>query len=250
VTEASNALFQYLNENNINILNFSKEKKMKYINAKDVKDQLRLINEFHKIISVYKCPAYHRLPMQTGKLVEKYKKQKKYYKNYIESLKSKGELNNFEKSIFECSDEYLFRAEKALKVISNSEYISIIKRSMDKYEICLGNTNFNNLRKREHLEIANLQDCGFCNVEMDAINLLSKLKRKNVKLDFNNLIDFYLELEELDDNSKKFILAMLSYPSGLISLVLDYKKGKKDPNSEDDIIKLKDEIIKDGNSLL
>jgi hypothetical protein len=85
---------------------------------------------------------------------------------------------------------------------------------------------------------------------MDAICLLSKLKRKNLKLDFNNLIDFYIEAEKLGENSKKFILAMLSYPGGLINFVLDYKKGKKDYNNEENFIRLKDEIIKEGDSLI
>ena len=253
VAEAINSLLEYLEENNITISDFSKNKKLKklkYINDEDVKNQLSIVNEFHKCVSVYRCASSHMLPMQTGKLVEEYKKRKKYFKKYIELLKSKKDLNNFEKVIFEYSDEYLNRSEKVLKVISNSRYISIIKRSMDKYEICLGNTNFSNLRKRKNLEIASLQDCSFCNVEMDAIYLLSKLKRKNVKLDLNNLIDFYIKAEKLDDNSKKFILAMLSFPSGLINLVLDYKKGKKNFSSEENLLKLKNEIIKDNYSLI
>ena len=253
MTDANNSLLIYLKENNINISDFTKgkkRKKMKYLNNTDARNQLSLITEFHKSISKYKVNSSHMLPMQTGKLVEKYKKQKKYFKRYIELLNSRGDLDEFEKSVLTYSGEYMARVEKVLKVITNSRYIKIIKRSMEKHEICLGNTNFNNLRLNENIEIADLQSCCFCNVEMDAIYLLSKLKRKNVKIDYSALIDSYAEAEKLDDNSKKFILAMLSYPSGVINLILDYKKGKRHIEGEDVLIKLKNEIIRDGDSLL
>lgn len=253
MTEENNSLLIYLKENNINILDFSKDKKrkkMKYINNTDAKNQICLITEFHKSVSKYKANSAHMLPMETGKIVEKYKKQRKYFKRYIDLLKSRGDLDSFEKSILTYSDVYLARVEKVLKVITNSRYIKIIKRSMERHEICLGNTNFNNLRKKENLEIVNLQYCSFCNVEMDVIYLLGKLKRKNVKLDFVNLIDFYADAEKLDDNSKKFILAMLSYPSGVMNLILDYKKGKRHDEGEDILMKLKAEIIRDGVSLI
>ena len=83
---------------------------------------------------------------------------------------------------------------------------------MRRCEICLGNTDFQNLRTNDFINVVDFNNCSYNMVEMDCLPLLSRLKRKGAKLDFCKLAKEFCYIEGLDANSEKFLIALISFP--------------------------------------
>ncbi len=73
---------------------------------------------------------------------------------------------------------YINRAEKVIESIYENGYINLVWRSMDRKEICLGKTHFNNIRYNEGIEVIDINKCSYNMVEMDCIELLYKINKK------------------------------------------------------------------------
>lgn len=220
------------------------------LTASEIKNQIYNISEFHIKTLGYTGYMNKRLDNNIGKTVEQYKIYIKRLSKQINNLK-KNEVNNeFEKLLFKYGDIYLERANKCINTIYNSNYISLILRSMKRTEMCLGNTYFNNLRKVKNLEIIDVDECCYNMVEMDLAYFLGKIKRKNIDISFHSLTKDFCELESLDKNSHMFILSIISYPYEFVRCCNRYREGTKNWTVEQYTEKLQKAIIADGDSLV
>ncbi|WP_242946841.1 spore coat protein [Clostridium haemolyticum] len=145
-------------------------------------NQLHIISEFHKRSMGYNDYIGHRLEDKRGRTIEQYKVYLKRVNREYKDIKQNSPRNDFEKILLQYGEEYLKKAERAIKVIYENGYLEIIKRSMKRNEICLGNTYFNNLRKIKFIETLNLEKCFYDLVEIDAANFLKKTYKKEVKI--------------------------------------------------------------------
>lgn len=220
------------------------------ISEVDVIKQLKIVSEVHNLILGYGGYLNKRMDNCTGKKVEQYKVANKKFMRDIKKLKNTTPKNNFEERLVECGSEFLQRAEACIKEVYSADYYGLISRSMKRTEICIGNTGFNNLRKEENIEIIDLSHCAYDMVECDALYLLSKLKRGGANLDWKALIKEFCSIENLDNNSEKFITAMLSYPYEFMKCCNRYRYKKKDWSDVEYKIKLEKAIEKDGNSII
>ncbi len=80
--------------------------------------------------------------------------------------------------------------------------------------------------------------------------LLSKLKRKGMKLDFQKLAKEFCYIEGLDESSSKFLIALISYPHEFMKCCNRYREGKNKWHEERFSKKLIKALIQDGDSLL
>lgn len=236
----------FLNSKGI-IISKGFEETVPYYNIDEAKalEQLYAIGEFHKKTIGYKSIIERNFENRTGKLIEQYKFYLKKSKRLLKALSEKDEVNAFEKLLMDCGDNFVNRAETSLKDLNKYGYIDIIKRSMRRGEICLEDTDFNNIRKRDHLELVNINNCSYNIVEIDAFNFLSKLKKKGIKLDYGYLIEEFCKCEDLDDNSVEFIMVLLNYPYNFMRCCNRYKESKKNWTIEEYIEKMNKATIKD-----
>lgn len=206
---------------------YNQEKLKKDIDEEMVLRHLKLISEFHERVMGYNNYISHRLEDKRGRTVEQYKVYIKRVKRYVDSLKQKQVHNHFEKIVLEYGDNFIERANSCISVIYNSGYLELIKRSMDRCEICLGDTNFDNLGKGQYIEVVTLKDCAYDLVELDGIYYLNKLIKRGVNLDYKRLVNKFCEFEQLDKNSVSFMEAILSYPYEFIKCTLKTIKDCK-----------------------
>jgi len=226
------------------------EKEHKKYEDKEISNQLRIISEFANSAMGYKGYKSRSLDNKTGRTVEEYKINIKKVKRDIRNIKINSPNNDFEALILENGEEYLDRAEKCIDEIYNFGFIELLTRSMHRAEICLGDTDFSNLRKHKKIEVWSFQHCCYNMVEMDAFCLLHKFKKKGVTLDYNKLCNSFCGFQGLDINSEKYLLALLSYPYEFMKCYERYRQGKEECNVEVHKKKLIKAIEKDGKSLI
>jgi hypothetical protein len=213
-------------------------------------EQLYAIGDFHINTMGYKAIVERNFENRTGKLIEQYKFYLKKTKRLFKVISEKGAENKFEELLLACGNDFINSAEVSLKDLNKSGYIDIIKRSMKRGEICLENTDFSNIRRREQLEVVNINSCSYNIVEIDAFNFLSKLKRKDVKLDYSYLIEQFCKYEGLNGESDEFITALLRYPYNFMRCCNRYKDNKKNWTIDEYVMRMNKAMIKDEEVFL
>lgn len=245
------SFLEYLNLKGIKqVQRFDSEIDYKSITEEQIKDQLYIISEFHKNVNGFKPDPSMRIESSIGKVLEKYKVNTKKIKKYYVSINCKEIKSEFEKFLLDEGNSYIERAEKSINMASDNNYMGLIIRSMRNKEICLGVSDFNNIRKDDGISIIDISKCCYNMVEMDGIYMLNKVKKINSGFDFTKLIDYYCSLENLDFNSNKYMSAMLSYPNEFIKCCSRYFQNKKQWDEIKYIGKLKKAMEQDGYSLI
>ena len=194
---------------------------------KEIINQLCIISEFHKKAMGYNDYIGHRLEDKRGRTIEQYKVYIKRVKRKINDIMHNSPQNDFEELLLGYGKDYLNRAEKSIKNMYDIGYLEIMKRSMDRNEICLGNTYFNSLRKIKFIEALNLEKCFYDLVEIDAATFFRKLMKKNLKLDYKKLVDKFCEFEDLDDRSNVFLQSLIAYPTEFMKCCNKYITSTK-----------------------
>ena len=226
------------------------EKKHKKYVDKEISDQLQIISEFASSVMGYRGYKSKGLNNKTGRTVEEYKVNIKKVKRQIRNIKIDFPKNDFEALILENSDGYLDRAENCINQIYDFGYIELLTRSMHRDEICLGDTDFSNLRKYKKIEVWSFKHCCYNMIEMDGFYLLNKFKRKGVTLDYHKLVNSFCGFQGLDIKSEKYILALLSYPYEFMRCLEGYRDDKEECIVEIYKKKLIKAMEKDGKSLI
>lgn len=79
----------------------------------------------------------------------------------------------------------------------------------------------------EFIQVVNLDRCAYNLVEVDCYYLLNYLRKKQCDYDYKFLVNAFCYFEGLDENSEKFILSLLSYPSDFMRWVHRYREQRK-----------------------
>lgn len=235
----------YLKSKNIFVNHFKNN------SINDPFEQIEILSDFHKRSMGYKNNIDDKLRNNIGKLIEKYKINLKRANKDLKYIKSTYPRNDFEKMFSELGESYLERAQKCIDSVYSSQYYEIIRRSMKRNEICIGNAEPYNLRKVQGIiEINDISHCAYDIVEMDACKLLGYLKRKGTKIDFDDIIQKFAEYEGLESNSVSFIKAVISYPHEVIKCCSRYRKYGESYTSDYFKRKLEKAVLKEGKSLI
>jgi len=235
---------------NADKIEFKYENIVEDITEKKIIEQFRVIHAFHEKSLGFNGYLRNRLNNNTGKTIEAYKISIKKLTSDINSINDVGPKNSFEELIVKYGSGVIAKGESAIMAAQGADYLAIITRSMRRGEICLGNTDFQNLRQNEFIEVVSFESCCYNMVEMDCFILLSKLKRKGIKVDFKKMVDEFCLIEGLGKTSSKFILALISYPHEFMKCCNRYRSGKRTWHEDRFSQKLKKSLIQDGDSLL
>lgn len=210
------------------------------ITEKNVEEQLLIISEFHKKILGYNGYMNMRLENKTGRMVEQYKTCNRKLKRDLKNIKANSPQNQFEEVLLKTGDKYLDTAEACIDDIYKWDYIELISRSMQRVEICLGCTDFDNIVKDGCIKISTVENCCYNMIEVDGIYLINKLKKKGLVMDWENLILKYCDFEGLEYKSVKFMSSLISYPYEYMKCCNRYRENKKDW----DELKYKEKLLK------
>lgn len=234
---------------NVDAIQFKNKNKDLEITKELIIKQFLAICDFHEKSLGFNEYLRNKLNNNTGKIIEEYKISIKKLISDINNIKRDEPKNTFEELIVKYGDEFIKRGEDCIREVYNSDYIGIITRSMRRTEICLGNTDFQNIQKNNFVEVVSFENCSYNMVEMDCFILLNKLRRKGAELDFQKLAEEFCYIEGLGASSSKFLIALISYPYEFMKCCNKYReiknKGFEDRLSK----KLLKAIIQDKNIL-
>lgn len=208
----------------------------------EIEEQTSIINDFHNRMCGYTGRMNKRLGNSLGRHVEQYKVYIRKLSKYIRKIKNKGPETDFEKLICENGMYYVEKAKKCIENIYENNYMCLLKRSMNKNEVCLKNVYLNNLRKvGDTIEVINLNGCAYNMIEMDEINLLRKVKKKLRYEEVETFAAAFCKMSSLDKDSFEFIMSVYSYPVEFMKCWIKYKNN---PAKEKKIVRELMKIMK------
>lgn len=201
----------------------------KIIDKKDIISQIELIVELHKTLITCEFDYISRIKSTIGKQVEAYKVQIKKLQRHYDYIISEAYSNEVEKLILLEGKVMLKQAKKALNYIYEHDYYGVIKRSMNREEICIGRVDRNNLRKAYgEIQIGTTKAMSYNLVEEDLYNYIKKLQRRDVDMDEAELIRTFVYKSHLSFNSLDYLKGLCSYPRDFLKAWNKYKEGKKE----------------------
>lgn len=244
-------LKEYLERKNI-IVKECKLTSYKIENKEDVFRQIDNIIYFQRSVGAYKENLLPRIRASIGKELEEYKSQVILVERYIKNLQNKKNSNKIDDYIKSKEKEILYKAQISLKHIALKDYREIIARSMSNYEICLGRVDESNLVLEDNKIIVGTIKYMTYNIkEHDIYSLIKRIKRKDIDISFQEIIDYYIEKEGLKETSRKYLEGLSNYPNEQLKVFKRYIEGKYDLR-EEDILELiyKAEILDNKYSII
>lgn len=205
----------------------------KNIDKKDIVSQVNLIVELHKALKGCNFNGLSGIKSIIGKEVESYKVQIRKLQKHYDYIVNKSCTNEVEKLILVNGNVMLKQAREAVNYIYGHDYFGVIKRSMNRDEICIGKVDKNNLRKNEDkIEIGTIKDISYNLIEEDLYNYIKKLQRKEFDIDEEELIRLFVHGSHLSFNSLDYLRGLCSYPRDFFKTWEKYRDRKKEKISE------------------
>ena len=200
-------ILEFLNSNGIIVgeENFPKGNKKKYI--WDTESQISLIIEVQKILKGKKINMIPRIESSIGKEVESFIVQTKKALRMIRSFEDKYNKNDFDLFIIEEGNKILNRANESLNALDEDEYLKIIIRSMNNYEVCLGRVDEGNLKKEGMaICIRTIRYISYNMIEHDCYSYIKRLKRRGYSGDIVHIINKFAEESNLKSESIDYMM--------------------------------------------
>lgn len=230
-------ILEFLNDNGIIVgeENFPKSNRKKYI--LDTDNQISLIIEVQKILKGKKTNIIPRVESSVGKEIESFIVQAKKTLKMIRSFEEKYNKSDFDLFIIDEGNKILSRANKSLNTLDEDEYLKIIIRSMNNYDICLGRVDEGNLKK-EGLTICirTTRYISYNMIEHDCYNYIKRLKKRGYKGDIIKLINDFAYKSNLNKDSIDYMTILSNYPLESIKTLLKLKEDR-DKFSDEEWIK-------------
>ena len=224
-------ILEFLNSNGIIVgeENFPKGSRKKYI--WDTDNQISLIIEVQKILRGKKTNIIPRVESSIGKEIESFIVQTKKTLKMIRSFEEKYNKSDFDLFIIDEGNKILNRANKSLNTLDEDEYLKIIIRSMNDYDICLGRVDEGNLKK-EGLTICirTTRYISYNMIEHDCYNYIKRLKKRGYEGDIIKLINDSAEKVssfDLNKDSIDYITVLSNYPLESIKTLLKLKEDRE-----------------------
>lgn len=219
-------------------------------NSEAIERKLEALALFHKETLGYKFNIEERIPNTLGKNFEDAKVDLRKFKREINSIKSKKCISPLENVLLKNGDEYIDRGEKAIHLAYNSDYISLIKRSMKRWEINFGSKAIDFLDIDEKLKIKTLNDCSYDMIEWDYIHLIIKIKRKGINFPIREVLKTCTIKENLNEDSFNFMMAMSDFPYDFMKNFNRYMENKNTWTIDEMEERMNRAILRDGCSIL
>lgn len=204
----------------------------KNITHKDIISQINLMVEFHKILVGCRFNGLSGIKSTIGKEIEDYKVQIKKFEIHYDQMINQACSNDIDRLILANGKTMLKKAKDAVNYIYEHDYFGVIKRSMNREELCLGKVQSNNLRRNEDkIEIGIIKDMTYNLVEEDLYNYIKKLQRAEINIEEDELIKAFIYESHLSFNSFDYLRGICSYPRDFLKAWMKYMEIKNERNT-------------------
>ncbi len=186
-------LNSYLENRGIYVLN-SKISKDKNDSDNSVYKQIDNIVFFHDKVGQYKENLLPRIGASIGKEVNSYYSQIILVSKYLKEIQSKEELSSIDFYLINRGENLINLGKKSLNHIHTNGYKELINRSMNNYEVCLTRVDEGNLKVEEDgsIKVGTVRYLTYNLKEHDIYSYIKKVKRREVSLDIDSIINYYI----------------------------------------------------------
>lgn len=210
----------------------------KNITHKDIISQINLIVELHKALVRCNFSGLSGIKSTIGKEFESYKVQIKRLERHYDNVVKKPCPNDVDKLILGNGKIMLNKAKDSVNYIYEHDYLEVIRRSMNREELCLGKVHANNLRRnKDRIEIGVINDMTYNLVEEDVYSYIKKLQRLGFNIDVDELIKLFVHASHLSFNSFEYLRGLFSYPRDFFKLWEKYINIRRKSINEVDMKK-------------
>lgn len=244
-------LNSYLENRNIYVLN-SKIPKDKTEDSKNIYKQIEYIDFFHNKIGQYKENLFPRIGASIGKEVNMYYSQIILISKYLREIEIKDDLSSVDFYLVNRGEALIALAKNSLDHINANGFKNLISRSMSNYEVCLTRVDEGNLRVEEDgsIKIGTIRYMTYNLKEHDIYSYIKKIKRRELDLDMNDIINYYISITKLGNSSREYLRALISYPNEELRIIEKYILGKLEMDEIELITSLNKARILDSNSII
>ena len=221
-------IVDYLKINDISINeNYFKKENILSCNNNSI-EQINLIVETQKRIMGNKENFMPRINSILGKEIESKKIYLRKSTKYIEHLKNKSNRSEFENYIIEEGNKVIYSAQKAINAVIKDEYLNLIKRSMNNYEMTIGRVDEGSLAiDNNNIIMRTTKYIAYNMIENDCYSYIRKLKRKGEIHKIECTIQEFIYLSDLDKISANYISLLTDYPLESIKILLKIRNEKE-----------------------
>lgn len=220
-------LNSYLEDKEIYITN----KKIPRDRSEEDNNILRQIDNivyFHNQIGEYKENLLPRIGGSIGKEINNYNNQIILLDKYLNIIAKKKELNSIDFYFINRGESLISLGRKVLEHIYLNNFKGLIERSMRNYEVCLTRVDEGNLKVEldGKIVIGTIRYLTYNLKEHDIYSYIKKLKRREINLEIGQVINYYIELSKLTDDSAEYLKALASFPNEEFRIIEKYIQGK------------------------
>lgn len=199
----------------------------KNITNKDIISQISLMVDFHKILVGCSFSGLSGIKSVIGKEIEEYKVQIKKLERYYNSVIVTSDTNEVDRFILVNGKMMLKKAEAAVKYIYEHDYFGVIRRSMNREELCLEKVQPNNLKRNgDNIEVGVIKNMTYNLVEEDLYSYIKKLQKAELNIDEEELIKAFIYESHLSFNSFDYLRGLCSYPKDFLKTWMKYVELK------------------------
>lgn len=226
----SEKLELFLKKNNIEVLPRKEiEREKRELRFYDPVEYLNTLSEIHKEFLKEENRIKFKFRNEVWKQVQIFK----LWSRRVERLEESNKLIN----------KALDASKKSLECIYNINYKELIRRAMEREEVCIGRIYYEVKNGEKRIFIKNTEDIKFNMVEEDYYNYLKKI-RGNYKDELKDLLLEVVEKESLDFKSYVYINSLIQYPyNSMRYLQNNYIKDLKIKSNELEELLVKDYLI-------
>lgn len=223
-------IYEYLSSRSIII----SDERFKESIEVSVSEQIQLISDAHKRLLGGREVIIPRIQSVIGREFEGYKVDIKKNKNYLNKLANNNSTSYLEDYIIDEGTDIIKRAEETLSLLDLEIYFSIIKRSMKRYEICLGRVDESNLKKdkNEIIYISSNKYIVYDLLESDCYNYIKKIKKRRKNCNINKIINEFVNKSALAEESIKYLRILSIYPNESMKVLNKCRSGRLDITKE------------------
>ncbi|WP_294154401.1 spore coat protein [uncultured Clostridium sp.] len=201
---------------------------------KSCENQINTMVELHKLLANCKFNNLTRFGSTIGKEIEDYKVQLKKIQRDYKILFDKDTKKDVEKLFLLEGKRMIDKAIQAVDYICSNGYLDIIRRSMNREEICIGRADEGNLRKADgKFEIGVIKAMSYNLVEEDLYKYIKRLQKKAIKIDEEEFIRCFVHQSHLSLSSINYLRGLCTYPRDFFKTWEKYKENKKNKSDEE-----------------
>lgn len=220
-------LNSYLEEKGIYITN-KKIPRDKSEEDNNILKQIDNIVYFHNQIGPYKENLLPRIGGAIGKEINNYYNQIILLDKYLNIIEKKEDLNSLDFYFINRGESLIKLGRRVLDNIYLNNFRGLIERSMKNYEVCLTRVDEGNLKVDidGKIVIGTIRYLTYNLKEHDVYSYIKKLKRRQINLKVEEVINYYIELSNLKDDSREYLKALASFPNEELRIIEKYIQGK------------------------